>query len=140
MPTTLSRLPVTLTADQRRLLAKAAAVNGTSQSKILSELLDAAAPVLVRLIAAVENVQKLDAQKRDLIRATIEDAQAEAEAHAATALALLERISQPPADRPPETDAQRPPQEPPVVDLAKARRSHLAARRRPPTANRGGEK
>jgi len=118
MPTTLSRLPVTLTAEQRRLLAKAAAVNGTSQSKILSELLDAAAPVLVRLIAAVENVQKLDAQKRDLIRATIEDAQAEAEAHAATALALLERISAPPVD------GRSAPPEVPTVDLAAARKAH----------------
>lgn len=134
MPTALPRLPVTLTAQQRDLLAKVAKINDTSQSKVLADLLDAAAPVLVRLIAAVENVKKLDAEKADLIRATISDAQAEAERTAATALALLERIGR--AGHAPQVGAQRAPED---VDGSLDAISP-PPRRRPPTANRGGEK
>lgn len=96
MPTALPRLPVTLNAEQRDLLARMAKASRTSQSKVLTDLLDAAAPVLLRVIAALENVQKLDAEKRSAIREAVEQAQADAEHTAATALALLERIAAPP--------------------------------------------
>ena len=134
MPTALPRLPVTLTAAQRDLLAKVAALNGTSQSKVIRDLLDAASPVLLRIVAALENVRKLDAEKADLIRATIVDAQAEAEQTAATALALLERIGRA-GDRPPVA-AQRVPED---ADGSLDAISPPPRPRRPPTANRGGE-
>lgn len=130
MPTALPRLPVTLTAEQRDLLARVAKVNRCSQSKVIRDLLDTAAPVLLRVIAAMENVQKLDAEKAHLIRATLSDAQAEAEAMAATALALLERISAPPVA------AQRAPEDDDPFDVI----SPPPRPRRPPTANRGGDK
>lgn len=135
MPTALPRLPVTLTAAQRDLLAKVAALNGTSQSKVIAELLDAAAPVLLRIVAALENVKRLDAEKADLIRATIVDAQAEAEQTAATALALLERIGR--AGGTPRVDVRSAPPE--DADGSLDAISPPPRRRRPPTANRGGE-
>lgn len=130
MPTALPRLAVTLTAEQRDVIAKVAAYNETSQSKVIAELVDAALPVLTRMLAAIETVKLLDAEKRSAIVATLADAQRDAEETAATALALLERIAAPRAE--PTGDAQRPPPAP-TVDLATARRKHVRGRNLPPS-------
>jgi ABC-type transporter Mla subunit MlaD len=93
MPTRHPRLQITLDPEVADIIRTIAAASKQSRAKVAADVITEAAPVLRRIAVTLENVRRLNEQKADAIRRTIEGAQAEAEQVAATALALLERIS-----------------------------------------------
>jgi hypothetical protein len=127
MPAKSPRINVTLPPEHMAVIAALARYNQTSQSKLIAELVDAAIPVLEKMVTALEAVKQMDAEKRSAIVATLSDAQRDAEHTAATALALLERISAPRVPQP-EGDAQRP--APAATRDRQPARSKPVARRR----------
>ena len=130
MPARSPRLSITLPQDVRAILDRLATLNGVPAARIVSECMVEAAPVLHRIADAIERVRKVNAEKADLIRATLANAENEAKTAAATALALLDRLGTPGG---PGGDAQqpRPVSEPPAIDLAAAR-TPRRRRNRPP--------
>ena len=92
MPARNPRLQITLTPEVMEIISTIAASSKQSRSKVAADVLTESAPVLRRIATTLSNLRRLNDEKADAIRRTIEGAQAEAEQVAATAMALLERI------------------------------------------------
>lgn len=115
-PARAPRLSITLPHDVRAIVDRLATLNRAPAARVIAEVICEAAPVLHKIADAIERVKQVNATKSAAIRATLADAQAEAEKTAATALALLDRIAAP------EADAQRPRAEGVPAPAARPRR------------------
>jgi len=90
MPTAKPRLTVVLPPDVASVLRELAELSGKSQSALVAELLESAAPVFSRVIRTIKAANSLrDSVRRDFV-GSLERAQARIEAEVPSLLAALD--------------------------------------------------
>jgi hypothetical protein len=136
MPKKLLRVQVTLTPEQYEAVSGIAAVTRQSMSRIIGDVLEPHLPLLLRARGMLQSAATLTEEARTTLRrdiakheGTMERAAASAfAALAATESAIAKAANAPGMGAKPAPRRRQAPA--PMVDLAAARKKHLAARRR----------
>ena len=93
MPTVNPRVNVTLPPSLDLLVGRMAAHQRCSKSQVLRELLEAAEPALQRAVALMDAASQAAGAVKQGLAKSLDQAQSEAEKHAATMLARMEGIT-----------------------------------------------
>lgn len=93
MPTLNPRTNVTLPPSLDLLLVRLAAMQKTSKSQVLRELLEAAEPALQRAVTLMEAASKASEQVRDGLRDSLNRAQDHAEAVLSEQMSFMDAMS-----------------------------------------------
>lgn len=92
MPTAKPRLMITLEPDRYELLKRMAASQGASMASIVVDLVETVAPVLERVLVAVETAQKAHSDVRDNLRRVAEEAEKATIPHLHAAMGQLDTL------------------------------------------------
>jgi len=87
------RLQVSLTPDQLSLVRRLARHNKTPASKVVSEIIDTAAPALSRVLETLDALQHQSERRKQDLRRTLDVAERRATAAAQEALEFLDDLT-----------------------------------------------
>jgi hypothetical protein len=87
------RLQISLTPGTREVVARLARSQKTPASRVVSELIEDAAPMLAKMADTLESMATAAQAHRDRIRMTLADSEHEARSAAATVVRLLDEMA-----------------------------------------------
>lgn len=92
MPTSNPRINLTLTQEQYDLVSRLARINGKSRAAVLMEFFETVIPVLERVCVVAEAAERMQAQTKEGLLASLERAEATIAPLAAEAMGQLDLL------------------------------------------------